>query len=369
MKKLYILSAAALLSCGMLSAQQQYNPNVPSESAPAFGSGNQNPTPQTPWQVLFSYDITAAGGGVGNAGVVVLGTEVWVSKWASDTISTFSLTGTLTGSFTVPGVTGVRSMTTDGTYIYAGANTAAIYKIDATMHTLVATINVPSVTNVRYCTYNPALPGFWVGTWATDYTLVDMTGQVSTSVSAANHGLTNTYGLALDAANPGGPYLWAFNQTGTTNAADLIQVNIATGMQTAAIHDVTLDMGTPGDLAGGICIVPSPVLSIVGVLQGTTNYLFGYDIAGIVSVPEPAQDAAFVTAFPNPANDMVNIQVNRADNSPMTLRMLDVTGRVVFESTNVAINNFINMASFDAGIYTVQVISNETVSTTQVVKN
>lgn len=369
MRKFYTLTAALMLSAGLLSAQQQLSPGNPAESAPAFGPINPNPTPQTPWQVLFSYDITAAGAGNGNAGVVVFGTEIWVSKWASDTISTFSLLGTLTSQFTVPGVTGVRSLTTDGTHIYAGANTASIFKIDPVSHTLVATITCAAVANVRYCTYEPSLPGFWVGTWNTDFALVDMTGQPSADVLATNHLLTATYGLALDNVNAGGPYLWAYHQSGGTTNADLIQVNIATGMQTAVVHDVTSDMGTPGDLAGGIHIVTSPVLSIVGIVQGTPNFLFSYDITGVVGVTEPAADAPFVTAFPNPANDMVNVQVNRQNNEPMTMKMFDVTGRVVFESQTVGVNNFINMSGFEAGMYTVQVISNETVSTTQVVKN
>jgi hypothetical protein len=368
MKKIYILSAAAILSAGILGAQQ-VNPSNPADVAPQFGPVNPNPNPQTAWQVLFNYDITAAGAGVGNAGVVVAGTEIWVAKWASDTISTFSAAGVLTSQFTVPGVTGIRSMTSDGTNIYAGANTSSIYKIDPITHTLVSTITCAAVANVRYCAYEPSLPGFWVGTWATDFALVDMNGQPSADVLATNHGLTATYGLALDNVNPGGPYLWAFHQTGSTNAADLIQVNIATGMQTAVVHDVTADMGTPGDLAGGIHIVMAPALSIIGVLQGSPNRLFAYDITGVVGIPEPAADAAFVTVFPNPANDMVNIQVNRQNNDPMTMKMFDVTGRVVFESTTVGVNNFINMEGFEAGMYTVQVISNETVSTTQVVKN
>jgi len=368
MKKLYILATAAILSNGMLSAQQQFTPANGSEVAPNINVGNENPTPQTPWQLLYSIDITGAGAGVGNAGVVVLGNEVWVSKWGSDTISSFTLTGTLNSQFTVPGVTGVRSLTTDGTSIYAGANTSSIYKIDPLTRTLTSTIST-GITNIRYCTYDPTLPGFWVGTWATDFSLVDMTGTPNTDVLATNHLLTATYGLAYDGASPGGPYLWAFHQTGATNAADLIQVNIATGLQTSVIHDVTGDIGTAGDLAGGICIVPAPVLSIVGVLQGAANLVFAYDIVGVNGMNEPAADAPFVSAFPNPANDMVNIQVDRKNNEEMTMQMFDVTGRVVFESNNVGVNNYINMAGFDAGIYTVKVISNDQVSTTQVVKN
>lgn len=365
MKKIYSILGAALLAGGSLIAQQQ---NVPTgaEASPANGNAPSNPGIQTPWQLLYSYDITAAGAGTGNAGIVMLPTEFWVSRWASDTISVFNLSGTLTSQFTVAGVTGIRSLTTNGTSVYAGCNTANIYEINPVTHTLVSTISVPSVANVRYCTYDPGANGFWVGTWTTDFTLVDMTGNPVNAVSAGTHALTATYGLAFDGGNAGGPYLWAFHQTGASNAADLIQVNIATGMQTSAIHDVTADIGTAGDLAGGITIVPTP-LTLIGVLQGAANYAFAYDINGVVGVQEPINQTEFVSVYPNPSNDWVNVRVNREDNSMMTIRMMDVTGKVVFESNTVAVNNYINMANYAAGTYTVQIITNETVHTTQVV--
>lgn len=367
MRKLYILATAAIFSTGMISAQQQFTPTA--EQAPVIGPGNQNPTPQTPWQLLYNYDITAAGAGTGNAGVVIFGTEMWVSKWGSDTISTFTLAGALTSQFTVPGVTGIRSMTTNGTSIYAGANTSSIYEINPVTHALTSTITCAAVPNVRYCTYEPSLPGFWVGTWTTDFALVTMTGQPSADVLATSHALTATYGLAFDGTSPGGPYLWAFHQTGASNAADLIQVNIASGLQTAVMHDVTGDIGVAGDLAGGICIITAPTLSIIGCLQGAANIVFAYDIVGVNGLNEPAADAGFVSTFPNPTSDMVNVQVKRENNAPMLLQMFDVTGRLVMESNNVGVNNYINMANFEAGIYTVKVTSNDQVSTTQVVKN
>jgi len=365
MKKIYTILGAALLAGGSLIAQQQ---NVPAgaESSPVTGNAPSNPEVQTPWQLLYSYDITAAGAGTGNAGIVMLPTEFWVSKWASDTISVFNLTGTMTSQFTVAGVTGIRSLTTNGTSVYAGCNTANIYEINPVSHALVSTISVPAVPNVRYCAYDPGANGFWVGTWATDFTLVDMTGAVQNTVAAGTHALTATYGLAFDGANAGGPYLWAFHQTGATNAADLIQVNIATGMQTSVIHDVTADIGAAGDLAGGATIIPTP-LTLIGVLQGTANIAFAYDIAGVVGVQEPINQTEFVSVYPNPSNEWVNVRVNNENNSMMTIRMMDVTGKVVFESNTSAPNNYINMANYAAGTYTVQVITNETVHTTQIV--
>lgn len=370
MTKTFTLLAGAVLAFGSLAAQ---TPSVPSaETSPATGNNNPPPTIQTPWQVLFSYDITAAGAGTGNAGVTPVGLNFWVSRWASDTIWTITAAGTVTGSFTVPGVTGVRSLTTDGSFVYAGANTSNIYKIDPATQTLASTISVPSVANIRYCTYDPTANsgqgGFWVGTWTTDFTLVSMTGAVLSSVPASSHGLTATYGLAFDGASPGGPYLWAFHQTGVTGTdlADLIQVNIASGSQTV-LHDVTADMGTPGDLAGGVYVNASP-LALIGVTQGTANLLFSYDIAGISSIGNDPNQTSMIGVYPNPANNMVNIQVNRTNNAPMQIQIIDALGQVVSASQNVGVNNVYNLENFEAGVYFIQVTQNGQVYTTKFVK-
>ncbi|MGL5892800.1 MAG: hypothetical protein ACRC3B_23100, partial [Bacteroidia bacterium] len=98
MKKTFTLFAAAILVCGSAAAQ---SPSVPSaEVAPSTGNNNPPPTVQSPWQVLFSHDITAGGAGTGNAGVVPVGLNFWVSRWGTDTFFVVTATGTVTSSFT-----------------------------------------------------------------------------------------------------------------------------------------------------------------------------------------------------------------------------------------------------------------------------
>ncbi len=365
MKKLYILLSAGLLSAGIMNAQ-----SVMSEAAPVMPGNTSTPSVAavTPWQ-LTSYDITA-GAGAGNAGVAFTGTEFWISRWASDSMFTYDLTGNMTSAFAVPGVTAIRSLTWDGTSIYAGGNTAQIFKIDPATKTLTSTISVPSVPNIRYCTYdataNSGAGGFWVGTWTTDFTLVSMTGAVLNTAAAANHGLTATYGLAYDNASPGGPFFWAFHQTAASNAADIIQVDATTGFQTGVFHDVTSDIGTVGDLAGGLFFQASP-LTLYGILQGTPNYLLSYDVQ-LVGINENAKDPSFVSAFPNPVTDMVNVGVKRTNNDVMNMQIFNNNGKIVFESSNVGVSNMINMSKYPTGVYTIKVTHNGQVYTKQIVR-
>jgi Secretion system C-terminal sorting domain len=371
MKKIITLFALALFVFTTVSAQQPVNASV--DAAPVTGNSNPPPTVQTPWQVLFSYDITAAGAGIGNAGVVMVGPNFWVARWNSDTFSVISPTGSLLSQFRIIGMPGTRSLTTDGTSLYAGCNTAGIYKIDPITQTIITVINTPSVPNVRYCTYDPTANsgagGFWVGTWATDFTLVSMTGAVLGNIPATSHLLTANYGLAYDGTSPGGPYLWAFHQDPSITSpynANLIQINISTGLQTSVIHDVTSDIGTPTQPGAGVYVSTTP-FALYGVLQFPPNYLFSYDIAGVNGVNEVEQ-TDFVAVYPNPAAQSVNIRVNRTNNDPMQIQIINALGQVVSASQNVGINNIYNIENLAAGVYSVQVINNGVVYTTKLVK-
>src|SRR5690606_19843770 len=83
------------------------------------------------WDIQFSHNVTAAAAGdVGMAASVFFNNEFWVSRWASDTIYRFDTLGALVSEFVISGLSGTRSFTTDGTYIYAGNNTNTIYRID-----------------------------------------------------------------------------------------------------------------------------------------------------------------------------------------------------------------------------------------------
>ncbi|MGL5889483.1 MAG: T9SS type A sorting domain-containing protein [Bacteroidia bacterium] len=373
MKKIITLFASVLFVFDTVSAQQPVHASV--DAAPATNNSNPPPTVQTPWQVLFSYDITAAGAGIGNAGVVMVGPNFWIARWNSDTFSVISPTGSLLSQFRIIGIPGTRSLTTDGTNVYAGCNTAGIYKIDPITQTLITVINTPSVPNVRYCTYDPTANsgagGFWVGTWATNFTLVSMTGAVLGSIPASSHLLTNTYGLAYDGTSPGGPYLWAFNQDPSISSpynANLIQINIATGSQTSVIHDVTSDIGTPSQPAAGVYVSTTP-FALYGVLQFPPNYLFSYDIVGVNSgVNEALAAETMVSVWPNPATQTVNIRVNRTNNDQMQIQLVNALGQVVSSSTNVGLNNIYNLENLAAGVYSVLVTNNGVVYTTKLVK-
>ena len=380
MKKNYVMYAlipCTLFFSSMISFAQSTAKVAGTDECPVT-SVTKNEKPQAMWSLLYNYDLVAATGANGNAGVCFINNEFWISRWQSDTIINLSATGTLISKFKVAGVTGTRSLTTDGTSIYAGANTGNIYKIDPVAKTLTSTIVVPTVPNVRSLTYdataNSNAGGFWASTWATDIAQVDMSGNALTStVLAADHGLTGMYGTAFDKTSPGGPFLWVFDQAHAATKSDIVQVDVASGMQYGVFHDVMSDVGSAAadtsGLAGGVHIVSvGSVVTIMGVLQGSpTNRLFGYEI-NTTGINEHNSAAGMISVSPNPVKDFTNIQFDRKNNGPATLQIIDMVGKVVYETSNVGLNNYFNLSKYQSGVYFVSITSNGQTSVTKLVK-
>lgn len=336
MKKFTFLCLAGLTVLNV-SAQNYAERMVPSLNPPLPSVMSlQNAM----WDVQLDVPAPSIAGGL--AGVIWTGTEFWTARWANDSVFTADATGALTGFFKIPGVTGIRSMTTDGTFIYAGANTTAIYKIDKTTRTLVSTINT-AVPNCRYVTYDPTLNsgagGFWAGTFSSDIEAVSMSGTALNTLFASSHGLQGIYGLVYDSYSLGGPFLWAYDQTPTGDGAMLVQLNITTGVPTGLTHNTLLDLagGTSTGIAGGAYIANNYVAntaSLIGILQGVS--LFSYELATLTGINTPSVTEYGYTVYPNPATDMVRVNFKTQNAGMVSVTVKDINGRTI-EIKNVSI--------------------------------
>jgi len=294
MKKITLLIASFALVFG---ASAQTNSSCSTcDVAPNLAKTTSN-YDKALWDIQLDVDPVAAfSPNTGLAGVAWTGTEFWVTKWANNVIYTANASGVMTGNFTIPGVTGARSITTDGTDMYIGTATTAIYKVNKTTKALISTITT-SVTNCRYVTYVPTLNsnagGFMVGQYGTAITAVSMTGATLSTIAPGTHTLTGIYGLAYDPYSTGGPFLWAFDQGG--NGADIVQLTMA-GVPTGQVHDATLDLqGGNAGIAGGLFICNNFVTgknSMIGMNQGAS--LFSYELAD--PLPVDAKMDAITTA-------------------------------------------------------------------------
>ena len=300
--------ALAITAVSTLSLQAQEDQlglpaNATGEAYPGYAGPSNEPSaqPDALWDVQRDLNVTTLANAVGCAAAQFIKNtqlpngEFWASKWQSDTLIRFDAAGAFLQKFTIAGLTGVRSLAWDGTYLYAGANTTTIYRIDPVTKTLAPPhITSSSANTVRHCSYDPTLNsnagGFWVGNFGTDIDAISMTGAVLSSLPASSHGLTGMYGSAYDPYTTGGPYLWIFNQGGT-NTTQLERITIATGLVAPlASHDVYLDFNTSNGLTSGLAgglfatdqLVPGQ-FTIGGMIQGTpNNVLFAYELADLV---------------------------------------------------------------------------------------
>jgi hypothetical protein len=170
------------------------------------------------------------------------------------------------------------------------------------------------------------------------------------------------YGTVFDNLSAGGPYLWVFDQ-GAGTQSDLAQINVTTGLQTGILHDVNADVGLQSGstgIAGGVYLDASgSTLTLMGVMQGTpSNILFGYDMDVPLSLSEIDNPQGFLNINPTMANDLVNVNLQKTNNDPVRLQVVNLSGQVVFDKTTHAMNNYIKVGNYEKGLYFVRVIYN-----------
>ncbi len=261
------------------NSNSQMADRSPFNSRPSFPP--QSPLAQ--FDLQFDHDASIITGAAGNAGAVFINNEFWTSRWATGVLHRWTSSGTLIEQFTIAGVTGVRGLTTDGTFLYASTNTAAIRKIDPVTKTLVSTITCAGAVTTRVIAYDPVRDGFWVSNFADALSCVNRSGAV---IATIPNTLAAKYGGAYDNYTAGGPYLWVFDQTNTAGGSpqNIWQFNLTTLTATGVAFDVLTRVTTGGatPIAGGLFITTGLVpgkATIGGMLQGLPDRLFGLELA------------------------------------------------------------------------------------------
>lgn len=362
MKKLQLLILALLV--GTISANAQLR-----EASPTNGesSNSQNAL----FDLLYTIDIGSTGtiGADGQAGILFMDGQYWVSAWASDAIHVLDATGAFIETFTIPGISGTRAMTTDGTSVYIGTAGTQIYDVDPVSRSINAIINVTSTADARMVTYDETLDGgaggFWIGSFSGDIASVDMSGNELSVIPAATHG-TAIYGGAIDNVSPGGPFLWIHNQ-GVSQ--DLItQIDPVTGLPTGVEYDFAVDMPAGGTgIAGGLIIsdeVDPTVFALVGLCQCTpSNLIFAVELVENTAGVNDNSLSDF-SLYPNPAS-RGTVSIETATQGAKQVTVFDVLGKTVLSTTLEGTE--LNISSLQEGVYMVQVTQNSATATKKLI--
>ena len=299
----------ALFWCVSLSAQSMQSYEIsPNLQRPVY-----DPSKEAMWDVMLNFDITALNGAAGNAGAEWNGTYFYSTRWASNLIHEYDATGsTMLRQFSVAGVSGLRDLAWDGTYMYGGAASNTIYQMNFATNTLVGTISSPVA--VRFIAYDEGSDAFWCGNWSDPATLVSRSGTVLATITT---GFAGQYGAAYDNVSVGGPFLYIFDQGSGAGFPQLIhQFNISTGTATGVTHDVASDVGagSTSGIAGGLFSMSdwtTGFFTLGGCWQGgtttppNTDKIFVYEIT-TTGPPCPVDPPT----NPNPPDGATGVSIN-----------------------------------------------------------
>jgi len=325
------------------------------ESAPDIKNPLLHNDNKAIWDLQASFNSTlSANGDVGMAGIAFFNNEFWISRWASDTLYRMDRTGALISEFVIANLTGTRSITTDGTWLYMANNTNTIYRVDPAT----ATLAPPHITSeapltTRFATFDPTLDngagGFWTGNFNTDIVAINMSGTVLSTIPFLTHTLSGMYGAAYDGSSRETPTLWVFYQGGTSST-QLDALNLPDGTPAGISYDVMPDAITnhslSSGLAGGTFFTEDFITgrgSLLGLIQGTPdNVVFSY------STTDDFDDAAITgfsmvegyTRVPVPHTDMLKFQVDYLNAGTGTIGELRADFTVYFNDTEVASEAF-----------------------------
>ena len=252
------------------------------------------------WDIQIDFDVEIASGAPGNAGAEWDGTYFYSTRWASNLLHKYDASGNLVEEFSIAGVSGLRDLAFDGTYMWGGNGGGTLWKMDFATQTLVQTFT--GAFEVRAIAYDSDLDIIYASGWADPVYEIDPSdGSVLGTFNLGT--TTSTYGMAYDAETTGGPYLWVFDQT--NGGAIIYQWDLAAGAYTGVTHDVNGDFTNAG-IAGGLffCTDYAPGFATVGgISQGTPDIMVCYEIEqitqlehdiGVVSIDSPSSGNAQV---------------------------------------------------------------------------
>lgn len=256
--------------------------------------GPPSSTPEAQWDIEFNFSVGDSAQADSMAGVFFYENEFWISNFAAPTLYRFDRNGSFIEQFTIQDtssgnpISGIRSFTRDDTSVFVTNNTRTLFEIDPDSEIVIKTITSSAPVDIRFASYDSTADGgnggFWVGNFNTDIYLISRAGAVLSSMPFFIHGLEGMYGVAVDQSSIGGPYLWVFHQTNQiiNTAGTITQLNLPVGTRTFASRDVSSEIsGNPNDVAGGLYISDEIVpgrRTILGLLQGSPDRIFGYDL-------------------------------------------------------------------------------------------
>ena len=145
--------------------------------------------------------------------------------------------------------------------------------------------------------------------------------------------------ITLDAGNPGSTFLWSNGLTSQAIVADTLGIGYG-------IQEITVE-----------------VTSEFGCVNNNGISIEFVDCTGIDELHSLA-----IRIYPNPASGIINVELIGEANSPVDIKIMNVTGKIVLNYDNIFVSGThiqkVDISNFADGIYTIVVV-NEGISSTR----
>jgi hypothetical protein len=109
----------------------------------------------------------------------------------------------------------------------------------------------------------------------------------------------------------------------------------------------------------------------IALLAGTNGILLRWNVkqTQFVSLKENNNDDIGVKVYPNPVNDVINIDVNILKGNSSKLQLLNSLGQIVTEEQIKNVKSQIDLSHFPSGVYTLKVFIETNYKTIKIIKN
>jgi hypothetical protein len=156
------------------------------------------------------------------------------------------------------------------------------------------------------------------------------------------------FGIGFGTLNNQGQY------SGYTNViSKSLSANLASGDSVMLTQSFTLTIPAGTNQQSIICMAVYTVSGTQATFQAASCRVYTL----FNSLTEIEKAAQSLNVYPNPASDLINFAIDY--NKATTVKMMDITGRVI-ETVNFNLNNAqVDVRNYNAGIYMYQVIDNE----------
>ncbi|MCI5080732.1 MAG: T9SS type A sorting domain-containing protein [Saprospiraceae bacterium] len=108
-----------------------------------------------------------------------------------------------------------------------------------------------------------------------------------------------------------------------------------------------------------------PVKTFISDFGGDLHFDF---IIPQTNSTENLEETRRVSVFPNPTSDDIQLELAGFDNEPLQMQLLDAAGSVVLSVRQLVPNQNISLQTLPAGVYYLQLVSEQKVYTTKVIK-